>query len=193
MPKPKYSMPAILLSGGKSSRMGADKNLLDYGKGAQWQVMHSRLSRQFGQVWISCRQDQTRIFEGIENLIIDPWDGIGPMAGIAGSMQRLRTASAFFVSCDLPFYDDALPEALITANDEQFIACCAKAPGAGHPEPLIAVWNENALPHLLSAIETKEYSLQKVLKANPHKTVEVAHRLIFNANTNEEYLKAKKM
>lgn len=187
------NIPAIILTGGRSTRMGRDKFLVDYGRGVQWKFMYVQLQTAFREVYISCREDQRNHFAGAA-CIADLWTGIGPMGAIASVLEQLpQSKSAFIVACDLPFFEPALATMIAMKNDPAVLACCAKAPTNDFPDPLVAVWNRCALDPLKMAIAAGEYSLQKLLRQHPHNTVEITNeRWLFNANTEEEAARARR-
>lgn len=187
----KHNIPAVVLVGGKSSRMGTEKHLLDYGQGPQWKRMYGLLKEGFNEVYISCREDQARTFDFLP-CVLDQWENIGPMGAITSSLLRLPEAHAVFVvSCDLPFFQLKLADLLIGANDITKIACCSKLKKNDFPDPLVAVWNRAALLHLKEAVSAENYSLQKLLKQHPHHVVETdREEWLFNANTKADYEKA---
>jgi len=187
-----HHIPAIVLTGGRSTRMGNDKFLLDYGRGPQWRVMLDLLQQHFREVYISCRPDQVGHFAG-QPCVTDRWTDIGPMAGIASALRQLSDAPAVFVvGCDLPFFDPALADMLVAQNDSSGIACCARVVLNEFPEPLVAVWNRCALEPMEKAIAQKEYSLQRLLKQHSYREVNVTNeRWLFNANTPGDIMRMK--
>lgn len=192
MTNTRQNFPAVILTGGLSTRMGRDKFLIDYGRGVQWRFMYEGLQTVFGEVYISCREDQFHHFPG-GACIADLWTDIGPMGAIASILEQLpESESVFVVACDLPFFEPAAATAVAAKNDPARLACCAKTAANDFPDPLAAVWNRCALAPLKRAIAAKEYSLQKLLRQHPHNTVEVVdERWLFNANTEEEASRAR--
>lgn len=85
----------LVLAGGKSSRMGKDKALLDW-KG---QTMLSRslsLLQGLCSEVVICSSDPRHAVPGIRR-IPDHWPEAGPMGGIASAMEALPSAEIFLV------------------------------------------------------------------------------------------------
>lgn len=182
------SIPAVIMAGGKSSRMGSDKFMLDYGMGPQWKVLAEKLRDHFGEIYVSCREDQRVYFEDLP-CIPDLWENTGPIGGITSSLVQIPSCDSILViGCDLPFFDTRLADRLVAQNDLRAIACCAQLASRDFPEPLTALWNRCALPLLQEALAQENYSLQKLLKTHPHVTVNISEEhWLFNVNTKEDY------
>lgn len=181
------AMPAVILTGGKSSRMGQPKHLIDVSGSPLWKRMVRKLQERFNTIAISCRADQVSDFKG-HTCIIDQWPDIGPMGGIASALTHFEnTEAVFVVSCDLPFFDVRVVDLLFEHHDRAQIACCAKLASNDFPDPLVAIWNRNALAAIMHAIDRGDYSLQRLLRAHPFQTASVEdERWLFNANTPED-------
>lgn len=187
----RLDFPALLLTGGQSKRMGHPKHLMDLGEGPLWKVLMDRLQTRFETVAVSKRAEQAGDFHG--NLCIpDRWPDIGPMGGIASGLTFFPHVDRLFVlSCDLPFFEVGVLDLLLAQHTAEGIARCAQRASSDFPEPLVALWNRTALPALHKAIQSKDYSLQRLLRSQPHTTVVLEHeQWLFNANTPKDLKQA---
>lgn len=114
---------AVLLAGGRSSRMGTDKALLPWGTGTLLAHMHARL-REAGarDVVVSGHRPD---LDGIPDVQPDT----GPMGALAQLAPRLQDGAWLVVPVDMPLLSADLMDALLSAE-----AACACV--EGHTLPM---------------------------------------------------------
>ena len=90
------TLTAIILCGGRSTRMGRDKSALPFGD----ETMLARVTRLAGsiagQVLVVGRRDQP------ESTTHDAMDDQGPLAGLAAGLAASTTDLNVVVACDMP-------------------------------------------------------------------------------------------
>ncbi|WP_251172439.1 molybdenum cofactor guanylyltransferase [Chryseobacterium muglaense] len=97
-------MKAVILAGGKSSRMGQDKALMVLGKKYVIQHVIDNLSSVFEEVFISGNYSDYPYSKGIiKDIAIQK----GPMGGIHSALEFCRE-DIFVCSCDMPFVSSDL-------------------------------------------------------------------------------------
>lgn len=102
---------AIVLCGGRSTRMGRDKASLPFG-GEPLLSRVVRIVRQTaGDVVLVAREGQA-LPEGFE-AVRDPAEGLGPLAGLMVGLRYVKADRAFVTACDAPFLRPALIERLV--------------------------------------------------------------------------------
>ena len=132
----------LVLAGGKSRRMGADKALLTRDGESQLGRAVSLLARHLPKVFVSTRSDQADETERSRHAqIIDRYDDMGPIAGILSAMDSDPDVSWLVLACDLPNVDDATIEALIAAHSGEHPFTAYKSSHDGLPEPLCAIFS----------------------------------------------------
>ena len=102
-PAPLYG---LVLSGGKSSRMGIDKGKLNYHGLAQKDYLYEFLSHRLDKVFISEKHDYISDNEN-GHIIRDRFLHLGPKGAILSAFQLYPDAAFLVVACDLPFVDTA--------------------------------------------------------------------------------------
>lgn len=103
-------LTAIVLCGGKSSRMGTDKGLIDImGQPMVEHVIH-HIKPLCSRILISSNLENYK-YLGYE-VIEDEWQNFGPAAGILSCLNVSETNNNLVISCDLPMASTALLEKL---------------------------------------------------------------------------------
>ena len=132
----------LVLAGGKSRRMGADKALLTRDGESQLGRAVSLLARHLPKVFVSTRSDQADETERSRyTQIIDRYEDMGPIAGILSAMDSDPDVSWLVLACDLPNVDDDTIEALIAAQTGEHPFTAYKSSHDGLPEPLCAIFS----------------------------------------------------
>jgi len=132
----------LVLAGGKSRRMGADKALLTRDGESQLGRAVSLLARHLPKVFVSTRSDQADETERSRHTqIIDRYEDMGPIAGILSAMDSDPDVSWLVLACDLPNVDDDTIEALIAAQTGEHPFTAYKSSHDGLPEPLCAIFS----------------------------------------------------
>lgn len=134
----------LVLAGGKSTRMGHDKSVINW-HGKEQRYYAADLLHQFcNEVFISCREEQVPEIDCRYKTITDNVEGKGPVVGILSAFETKDDAAWLVVACDLPLIDKATIEYLICKRDTNKVATTYKSPHDGLPEPLITIWEPNA-------------------------------------------------
>ncbi len=185
----------LVLAGGRSSRMGADKAALVHPDGRTLARRCHDLLEYAGceNVLLSLRINQ-KIPAGFSDLsdiriVRDP-EGVsgGPLAGIVAAMNLHPDADWLVLACDLPRLDLDTLRHLISSKrpDEMFLSYRSEFDGL--PEPLCALYAPAALPLLR---DTEFRCPRKVLIRHECRLLEpVTPRALDNANTPEDWQSA---
>ena len=185
-------MPAAVLAGGASRRMGRPKAALPWGAGTLAEHQTGRLARLFEEVWLVVKEPPEWA-AGPARVILD---GAAEAAAVHGLRRALAEARdrVFVLAVDLP----ALAESVIREIARRGIATARAAvvPEAdGRLQPLAAVWRREALPELDRRLARGERALQGLAKAVGAEIIPEADWRVFdpsgnsflNANTLQEY------
>lgn len=196
----------VVLAGGRSSRMGQDKALLELPCGTTLlERQLRRLSSLVPEVVLSVRDRNYAFLQkrltacGRVRLLPDETDEVGPLGGIAsalGKAEREHFAGVLVLPCDMPLITEGLlarltgfwheaPETLVTALEES----------SGRVHPLSAVWSVEALPFVRKALVSGDYSLRRAVDAKYWRTLVLAPEedvLLANANTPQEWQEIRK-
>jgi len=156
---------AFILAGGKSSRMGTDKGLMEYNGIPMIKHSIRLLEELFHEVIIIANNPMYKKL-GLQ-VIEDEIENVGPIGGILTGLQNSKTEWNFFIACDLPFMKKELIEILFE-NTGEFNAIIPSH--NGHTEPLCAFYRNNTLDVVLKQIESGNYKLHDLMgKLNTNK------------------------
>lgn len=194
----KTSLAAVVLTGGKSSRMGTDKAFLPMPHDpGQTFLSHTLSLLDMFEVKVLSVAHTDEKYSAFGCLQIpDRWPEIGPMGGIASALSTLDTDAVLVLACDTPFLSQELLDRLRRAweqHPEAGCICCADPDG--QLQPLCAVYSRSALPFFLQSIEEKRYALRRVIdRLDPvllTLDADLSAQAAANINTPEEYEKLK--
>ena len=185
-------MPAAVLAGGASKRMGSDKGGLPYGAGTLAAFQTARLAALFSEVWLVVKEEPRYDFGPARVL----YDGTPARAAVHGLRRALAEAEdrVFVLAVDLPAM--ALPVIGEIARAGLATHAAAVVPEAdGRLQPLAAVWRRGALPELDRRIAADELSLHSLARAvgaeilpeNAWRPFDPSGNSFTNANTLAEY------
>jgi len=209
---------AVILAGGSSRRLGAEKSLLLFdGKPLIcWTV--ERLSSVADEIVVVARDEEhSRRLEKVLSQFLPfrikpamAWDsllGYGPVAGIAAGLGRARGKFAFATACDLPFLSPRVVERLfIEAEEDPDCGGAVPVQANGYFEPLHCVYHrkkmQQACEKAMAAGERRIFApLQEIgirqMAVDLLRPLDADLLTFFNLNTREdmeraEYLWAKR-
>jgi len=131
----------LVLSGGKSKRMGRDKALLERDGQSQLAFMVSLLEPLVRRVFVSTRAAQKDESERRRfDQIIDRYDDMGPLAGILSAMDAYPDVDWLVVACDLPNIETETIRHLLANRSEAHPFTAYVSSHDGLPEPLCAIY-----------------------------------------------------
>ena len=177
---------AVILAGGKSSRMRRDKSLLPFGESptlAQYQ--YSRVQEIFSRVYISTKVDK---FDFQANLIFDESEIFSPLLAISSILERVASP-VFIIGVDMPHLSLESMERILDSFSLEFDAIIAKS--NHHREPLCGVYNPSILSLIRDLIDRDIHKLNYLLSLSKVKEVEIlAENEFTNLNYPEDYQEA---
>lgn len=181
---------ALVLAGGKSTRMGEDKAAIDYHGKSQTEYMADLLSESIDNVYISARPDQE--IDSNYPAIFDRIEGMGPYGGILSAFLSDPNSAWLVVACDLPFVDKKTIEQLIASRDSRKMATAFQSPKNEFPEPLITIWEPKSYMRLLEFMALGYSCPRKVLINSDINLLEAnSKEALMNVNTPEELAEAR--
>jgi len=179
----------LVLSGGKSTRMGMDKGVILYHGIPQREYLYNVLTTVCENTYWSIREDQRDEFSSETKVIIDENKFRGPFNGLLSAHHYAPEAAWLVVACDLPLLDLEAVQQLISQRDSSKLATAFATKESRLPEPLCAIWEPKALKQSISYLNAGNGSCpRKFLMNSDIKLVYPEQdKVLLNANSIEEY------
>ncbi|MEN9355315.1 MAG: hypothetical protein RL318_2640 [Fibrobacterota bacterium] len=183
----KTSVKGLVLSGGRSSRMGMDKADIRYGLLPQTRRVMDLLSPWCDEVLASRAPGQS-VPEGVpESAILrDRFLDFGPLGGILTALCHDREATWLVVACDLPLLDARTLAILMNARNPQAAATAFLDASGEFPEPLCALWEPSIRADAFLGLARGKTCPRKILMNTRTHLLPSPGQSLFNANTPQE-------
>jgi len=181
----------LVLAGGKSTRMGTDKDIMKW-HGKEQRYYAADLLKPFcEEVFISCRAEQAAHIDQAYQALPDTFLNMGPTGGILSALRAQRDKAWLVIACDLPLLNEETLRYLLTNRNKKNLATTYQSPHDGLPEPLITIWEPESYPVLLNFLGKGMTCPRKVLM-NSETTIlkPLQPETLMNVNTPEDAKKA---
>ena len=184
------SVTGAILAGGKSSRMGRDKALLEIDGKPFIQRIAETLRQIFDHVVIISGHGENYKFLNLP-IYNDVYRNCGPLGGVHSALTHSTTKSVFIVPCDLPFLSPDVVRSILSSH----AWTAATVPTAfGCIQPLCGVYTRRCLPLLEEHLKRGQFKVHRFLESAaaafvtlPHRTDLEISSLIANINSVEEF------
>lgn len=135
------TVTGVVLVGGGSNRMGANKALLPFGRERLLDRVVARVREAFPRVILVSNDSASYNYLGLP-VIRDIYPGRGPLSGIHAALSAVATPYIFVVACDMPFVDPKLALYLARQAPGYDVVVVRDGP---YLEPLFAVYGRGCL------------------------------------------------
>ncbi|MBM3421372.1 MAG: molybdenum cofactor guanylyltransferase [Bacteroidetes bacterium] len=151
---------AIVLAGGKSTRMGGpDKSMLDVNGQPMIQYITAQLKPLFGAVFVGSSDVAKYSFLGLP-VVPDKTPGMGPLMGIASCLEASPFDVNFITACDIPVMNAEFIGRLIEAAADADIVIPVR--DDGRYEPLYAVYRRGVAGKAEALLGAGEYKISEL-------------------------------
>ena len=179
----------VVLAGGKSSRLGQDKSLLELAGKPLWLRAEELLSPLVNRVIIS--HNQPELFPKDRTVVTDAVKEQGPMGGIYSVMSQLASPYYLLLAVDAPLLKEEVLK-LVSSYQPDYQVVCTEIDGRLHPLP--ARYSYECLPIIAACLATNRLRLReifcelkvKLLTPADLKGVDPELESFFNLNTPAE-------
>ena len=188
------SLGGIILLGGKSKRMGADKYLLPFFNSTLIEHLIKELTRAVDNVLLVTNEPEKLAFlshDYVTDILGEPCALSGIHAGLVHSKHRYN----FVLACDLPFFSYKLVS-LMSAHIQRATAIVVPKTENGL-ETLCGFYSKECIPVIENLFHENIYSVQELYSRVTTSIVDakefeekIHHRLFFNMNSPSDYEKA---
>lgn len=156
---------ALVLAGGRSTRMGADKALLEVGGIPLWKKQRDVLAAAgAAELLLSARPEHEWSYraDGFSALLHDAYPDCGPIMGVTAGLERASQSHVAVLAIDLP-------DMAVEWFTRRLAECDHKVGAVGRRgkffEPLAAIYPTEMKWLAWDAIGADNYSLQALLAA----------------------------
>jgi molybdopterin-guanine dinucleotide biosynthesis protein A len=181
------NITGIILSGGKSSRMGENKSLMKLGNRTVIEHTLSLMQSIFSEVILVTNTPDEYQFLNIP-LFEDIYRYAGPLAGIHSALRNSKTEKNFIISCDIPLITKVMIEYIINYDTPHPITVTR---ADGYIQQLAGKYSNSLIPKIdaLLKIEDKETrdSNQKKRKCKVHSLLDLVGAEIIEARELDFY------
>jgi molybdopterin-guanine dinucleotide biosynthesis protein A len=192
----KNNITGIILSGGKSIRMGENKAFIKIEGTPIINRIYALFKELFQEIIIVT--DQKELFANFNsNIYSDLIPNKGVLGGLYTGIFFSNFHYSFCVACDMPFIKKSLVQYLIkNIKDEDVIVPRTK----DGLQPLHAIYSKNCLDPIKRIIEQGKYKIidfynlvnVKIVEENDFLSLDPHRESFINMNTPEELLSVKK-
>jgi len=175
---------AVILAGGKSKRMGFDKQYLKIEGRYLILSLIEQMLPYFDQVIVSCNHPvhPYHLYNKV-TVVKDHYIQVGPMAGIHGALQVSDSEYVYVIACDTFFYPEVMHYFMqeisekIEADSAVPPAMCISEKEANYFEPLNAFYHKRVFKAFEKALQENCFSLQKCIRTINDKHVITADKM----------------
>ena len=158
-----FEVGGYVLAGGKSSRMGRDKALLELAGKPLVQHAVVKLQRICAEVHLLGNRNELAVYGP---LVRDVHEGRGPLSGIEAALEDSQYDWNLFMPVDMPFLPAAflgwwVPMALARAKEGMRMAMLTVDE---RPQPALCLLHKDVLPFVKQAMEQGGFKLFRVFE-----------------------------
>ncbi len=188
----------ILLSGGKSSRMGTNKALLPIEGKANIERIVDSLGEDFAdRVLVTNTPEEYSMLKDKVKIVTDVYPGLGPLSGIHAGLLVSNAEYNIVVACDMPFVSRELARLLIEKS-EGYQAAVPRFNGMR--QPLFAVYHQSIISEIEELIKGNDFRVNNLwakvnmlwVEDESMHSIPDVERAFYNMNYPEEYDQVKK-
>ena len=152
---------AIILAGGKSSRMGFDKQFLEIDEHKLMDSIISKLDTQFREI-ILVTNKPDRYKHLSHKVITDIIIGNGPLSGIHAGLMEASSRYSFVMACDMPNINMDYVRYMISCIEDRDIDGCVTI-GKDGVEPFSGFYSKRIVEKVESHLKKGKRSMHYLL------------------------------
>ena len=190
---------AVVLAGGKSSRMGFDKSTMVLQNKKLIESTIKKLDSLFDDIIISVDGLEKKSEFNHDKIVVDKVKGVGPLGGMISALEMAQSDRLFVIPCDMPVIDIKYISFMMKYMDDNEIILSEKN---GYFEPFPGFYSKSLIPRIEELINQNRCSIRsifecsrtKVISESEWKKLGFSEEIFTNLNTTqdvEKYLSYK--
>ncbi len=184
-------MTAVILAGGKSSRMGSNKAFLELNGKTFIELQIELLRKMFDKIFISANTPSEYEYLNLP-IFKDVYPDKGPLGGIYTSLINSSSFHTFMLACDMPFVGLELIKHLKDLTKEYDVVIPKSERGL---EPLHAFYSKNCIDPIKRELDEDNLRIisffhhvnVKIVELDTLTSSDSFKNSIKNLNTRDEY------
>lgn len=190
------SVTAVILAGGKSSRMGTDKALLPFGNHTVLEYIVHEAASVFDETLVIVNEKEKTKDLNLEGAKVyeDIVKNKGPLCGIYTGLSQSKTQANCVLTCDMPFVDGNLLGDFKKLWDEDYEVVCFENE-KGKPEPFPGLYHRSSRHMIRLLMDREIYAMRMLFDFVSVKTIVLRKetgKVFTNMNTIDDYYQALK-
>ena len=190
---------AVVLAGGRSSRMGFDKSTMVLQNKKLIESTIKKLDSLFDDIIISVDSLEKKSEFNHDKIVVDKVKGVGPLGGMISALEMAQSDRLFVIPCDMPVIDIKYISFMMKYMDDNEIILSEKN---GYFEPFPGFYSKSLIPRIEELINQNRRSIRsifecsrtKVISESEWKKLGFSEEIFTNLNTTqdvEKYLSYK--
>lgn len=176
---------AIIIAGGKSSRMNSDKKYLKIDDTILLDKVVSQMKELFSDVIISTSKN-SGIISGKVPLVFDKYTNRGPLSGILSGLLGSKNEKNFIIAADIPEISTELISEMYDYSADYEIV--VPESGKNKIEPLFGFYNKSTIPVIKENLKMGKNKVLDIFGKISTKIIRMGNTdWFFNINTEEDY------
>jgi molybdopterin-guanine dinucleotide biosynthesis protein A len=115
---PPFEATAIILAGGRSTRLGFDKQLIKLGDGNLMDHLINTLSLIFEEIIIVSNKPELYAGKNVK-VVSDSFVDVGPLAGFYAGLSAATHTCCYVTACDMPWISESYVRYLMKCHKDQ--------------------------------------------------------------------------
>lgn len=154
---------AIILAGGKSTRMGFDKQLIKIGDISITDYIIGMLKSTFENIIVVTNKPD--LYKSKDIITVeDIYKGYGPLGGIHAGLLESKSLYNYFIACDMPYINIHYIEYMMKRIEESNYSKCAVITRFGEwIEPFNAFYSKNLISYIEENIKENKKKISQLL------------------------------
>ena len=180
-----FEITCVILSGGKSSRMGEDKSLLPFSTSKTLiEYQYQRLKPYFKDIYISSKTDKFDFIDKNFLILDENKDIYSPILALDTIFDKLKNQKIFIITVDTPLVTIESISRLIKES-ENYDVCIAQTERTHN---LCGIFSSNISLSIKTMITNNIHKINYLIKNNEYNLVDFPNNSDFiNINNKTEY------
>ncbi len=197
LPPPTPFVTGAVLAGGRSSRLGRDKALIEVGGETLLARAVRILSGVCGEVLVIGPPERRAVVPGVR-VVVDERPGVGPLGGIATALRAMRGDRLLAIATDMPLLNPDLLRYLLALAPEHDVTIPRVE---GRTQQLHAVYARSCLPAIDEQLARDDFKIDRffaqvrvrIVEEDEVRRFDPDLRSFRNINTEDDWRMVQKM